>query len=218
MAYRWSNNVNVPEFLYSMKDKATTRLSVYPLGMILLREKCRRLRYWHHRHISFSLWNKSIHYQDRCYPITPWDALHKYIWARNGLNNLDSAMADGLSESFRMSLLSSISDQCDVNVVAEKSDEYISQACERTFDRVWCNHKGKLKPLNGTTSNVGRNVHSLAVKTGERVTTHADKQKQTAACRAYRSCQQLKKNARISRHAYMKYNLPYLMVGGIFGE
>ena len=95
-------------------------------------------------------------------------------------------MSDGLSESFRVSLLSSITDLCDVNVVAEKFDEYISQACEITFDRVSCKHKRKTKAPKWYDAEC-RAKRALAIKAGERVTTHADKQKQTAACRAYRS-------------------------------
>ena len=40
-----------------------------------------------------------------------------------------------------------------------------------------------------------RAKRALAIEAGERVTIHSDKQKQTAACRAYQSCKQRKEHA-----------------------
>ena len=75
--------------------------------------------------------------------LTRWNSHESYIWSRSELSGLALAMADGSSEPFRLSLLSSISDLCDTNIVTEKLDDYISQACKRTFNHVKC--KGKYK-------------------------------------------------------------------------
>ena len=169
-----------------------------------------------HRPISFSLLSNFIQSEYLCDPITNWDAHNKYIWDRNGLNNLESAMSDGLFESFQLFLLSSFSDLCDGNVVAEKFDEYISQACERTFDLILCKHKRKTKAPKWYDAEC-RAKRALAIKAGERFTTHADKQKQTAACRAYRSCKQRKERAYIKTCVH-EIQSAFLMTGGIFGE
>ena len=54
-------------------------------------------------------------------------------------------MSDGLSRSIRVSLLSSSSDLCVSNIVAEIFNGYFSQAREITFDRVLCERKHKSK-------------------------------------------------------------------------
>ena len=151
-----------------------------------------------HRPISFSLLSKFIHFEYRCDPITNCDAHHKYIWARNELNNLESAMSDGLPESFRMSLLSSIRDLCDANNVAEKFDEYIFHVYVRETLTMYCKDKRKVKARKWHDYDCSAKC-ALAITTGERVTTHADTQRQTSACRAYRSCKQRRDCAHITK-------------------
>ena len=103
-------------------------------------------------------------------------------------------MADGSSEPFRLSLLSSINDLCDTNIVAEKLDDYISQACKRTFNHVKCKGKYKSKAPKWYDAEC-KAKRALAIRAGERVTTHIDKERQIAACRSYRACKQRKERA-----------------------
>ena len=83
-------------------------------------------------------------------------------------------MSYGQSESFRMSLLSCITDLCDVNLVAQKFDGYISHAGERTFGRVVCTHMCKTKFPKWYNAEC-RSKRALVIKAGERVATHGNK-------------------------------------------
>ena len=58
---------------------------------------------------------------------------NKYSWSQEGLNDLVSVISDNESELALSSLLQCITNLCDTNVIAEKLDEYISQACQRVF-------------------------------------------------------------------------------------
>ena len=62
-----------------------------------------------------------------------WVLCNKYFWSREVLNDLADVLADNESEKFLDSLLECINDICDMNTVAGKLDDYISQACQRVF-------------------------------------------------------------------------------------
>ena len=62
-----------------------------------------------------------------------WHLCNKYSWSQDGLNDLVSVISDNESELVLNSLLQCITNLCDTNVIAEKLDEYISQACQRVF-------------------------------------------------------------------------------------
>ena len=79
----------------------------------------------------------------------------------------------------------------------------------------YVNTSAKLKPLNGMMPNVGRNVHSPLKPANGSQPMPTSKSKQLHAVHIDHASSE--KNANISRHAYMKYNLPFLMTVGIFG-
>ena len=62
-----------------------------------------------------------------------WELCNKYFWSREVLNDLADVLADNESEKFPDSLLECINDICDMDTVAGKLDDYISQACQRVF-------------------------------------------------------------------------------------
>ena len=96
-----------------------------------------------------------------------------------------------LSESFCTSFKNSIIDQSDPDTVARKLDQYISQACKRTFEQnKYMNKRNRKFPVWYDAE--CRNKRSLAIKAGERVTNAFEKGQQDMACREYRACKQRK--------------------------
>ena len=120
-----------------------------------------------------------------------WELCNKYFWSREVLNDLADVLADNESKKFLDSLLECINDIYDMNTVAGKLDDYISQACQRVFENV--PHTGRVrKYVPPRFDNECRLKRSLAVRAGERISSLEDKEKQMTLCRAYRACKQLK--------------------------
>ena len=96
-----------------------------------------------HRPLSISL---SINYHchnDKQIEEPEWQVTHKYIWHRDSLSQLPRIMCDERSQLFHDDLCDSISNLCNIDIVAGKLDLYISQACERAFSRTSCVRKNK---------------------------------------------------------------------------
>ena len=75
--------------------------------------------------------------------------------------------------------------------IARRLDQYISQACKRTFRyKININKQGRKYPAWYDVE--CRDKRSLAIKAGERVTHATEKEQQDAACREYRACKQRK--------------------------
>ena len=58
---------------------------------------------------------------------------HKYSWTQESLDKLIYVISDHESEIFLNSLYQCITNLCDTNIIAEKFDDFISQACEMVF-------------------------------------------------------------------------------------
>ena len=99
-------------------------------------------------------------------------------------------MCDGRSQLFHDDLCDSISNLCDIDIVAGKLDLYISQACERAFSRTSCVRENKKGPA--WFDSECRLKRSLAIKAGEGVANTEQKQRQQDARRRYRACKQKK--------------------------
>ena len=143
-------------------------------------------------HRPLSIW-LSINYHchnDKQIEEPEWQVTHKYIWHRDSLSQLPHIMCDERSQLFHDDLCDSISNLCDIDIVAGKLDLYISQACERAFSRTSCVRKNKKGPA--WFDYECRLKRSLAVKAGERVTNREQKHRQQDACRRYRACKQKK--------------------------
>ena len=121
-----------------------------------------------------------------------WNLCNKYFWTQESLDNLIYAISDNESEISLNSLLQCITNLCDTNVIAEKYDDYISQACQRVFKFSSCNRQNNkyVPPLY----NECRHKISLAIKAGERVYSvmERENQNQIAFCREYKACKQRK--------------------------
>ena len=125
-----------------------------------------------------------------------WELCNKYFWSREVLTDLADVLADNESEKFLDSLLECINDICDMNTVAGKLDDYISQACQRVLE--YGSHTRRVrKYVPPWFDNECRLNRSLAVRAGERVSSLEDKDKQMTLCRAYRACK---------RRKHRKYN------------
>ena len=146
-----------------------------------------------HRAIAFSLKCKS-----KVAPLSKprentldWGSYYNYNWTHNDLNNLSEIMIDPISDSFRKSFINSVIDQSDPEIIARRLDQYISQACKRTFRyKINTNKQGRKYPAWYDAE--CRDKRSLAIKAGERVTNATEKEQQDAACREYRACKQRK--------------------------
>ena len=144
-----------------------------------------------HRPISLSIMATCIVSNSRNRPPVEWEPHAKYIWSHEGLNNLVAVMNDRTSESFRLSFTDSVAELCDVDTVARKFDQYISQACERTFKQVKRQHRVNKKGPAWYDAEC-RRKRALAVHAGERVMNENDRELQTLACREYGACKQRK--------------------------
>ena len=145
-----------------------------------------------HRPISLSLLTaRSVPEYKEIHSVK-WKPHNKYIWSRGDLDRLTYTMEDMVSESYRLSMLNSVASLCDVDTVARHFDEYISQACERTFRQESHKHKGNKKGPAWYDAEC-RHKRALAIQAGERVLNDNDREKQTVACRQYRTCKQRKK-------------------------
>ena len=72
-----------------------------------------------------------------------WQFTQRYVWCRDNLDRISHMISDETSGSFYDALCNSISNLVDTNTVVENFDFYISQACERAFNRVRCTRKNK---------------------------------------------------------------------------
>ena len=145
-----------------------------------------------HRPVSISLTcsHSSAHKTGQDFD-NEWELCNKYFWSREVLNDLADVLADNESEKFLDSLLECINDICDMNTVAGKLDDYISQACQRVFQ--YGPHTRRVtKYVPPWFDNECRLKRSLAVRAGERISSLEDKDKQMTLCRAYRACKQRK--------------------------
>ena len=96
-----------------------------------------------HRPLSIS---HSINYHcdnDKQIEEPEWQVTHKYIWHKDSLSQLPHTMCDETSQLFHDDLCDSISNLCDIDIVAGKLDLYISQACERAFFQTSCVRRNK---------------------------------------------------------------------------
>ena len=66
---------------------------------------------------------------------TQWFPLPKYVWNTNTLESLNITLKDNISKTFHHEYKSSISELKDCDIVAEKFDSFIKQACYRTFKK-----------------------------------------------------------------------------------
>ena len=96
-----------------------------------------------------------------------------------------------ISESYRLYIVESVTSLCDVDTVAGQFDDYITQACKRTFRQEFKKHKGNKKGPAWYDAEC-RHKRALAIQAGERVLNDKDRKKQTVACRQYRTCKQRK--------------------------
>ena len=144
-----------------------------------------------HQAIFFSLKCKSRAVSKQPENTSQWGVYHRCCWTHEDLNNLNKVMLDPISESFCISFKSSIIDQSDPDTVARKLDQYISQACKRTFEQnKYMNERNRKCPVWYDAE--CRNKRSFAIKAGERVTNAFEKGQQDMACREYRTCKQRK--------------------------
>ena len=120
-----------------------------------------------------------------------WNLCNKYSWTQESLDNLIYVISDNESEMSLNSLLQCITNLCDTNIIAEKFDDFISQACQRVLKFSSCNRQNN-KYVPPWYDNECRHKRSLAIKAGERVYSVMERENQNAFCREYRACKQRK--------------------------
>ena len=144
-----------------------------------------------HRPVSLSLSCNKPNFENKNVLDEEWEPCYKYFWSRDMLDNLVCVISDNESDMFLDSLQQCIISLCDMNTVAVKLDEYISQACKRAFKFGSCKIRNK-KYAPPWYDNECRSKRSQAVKAGERVSSIEDKEKHDDLCQEYRACKQLK--------------------------
>ena len=127
-----------------------------------------------------------------------WHVMHKYVWSQRALDDLQSAMLDDESVLYHNRIIECICNLDDVNAVANKFDQYMSQACDRVLTRVPCARKNKKRGPAWYDSEC-RLKRSLAIRASERVTNPTQRENQLAACREYRATKQRKQRKFISK-------------------
>ena len=127
-----------------------------------------------------------------------WHVMHKYIWSQRALDDLQSAMFDDESVLYHNKIIECICNLDDVNAVANRFDQYMSQACDRVLTRVPCTRKNKKRGPAWYDSEC-RLKRSLAIRAGERVTNPTQRENQLAACREYRATKQRKQRKFLSK-------------------
>ena len=101
-----------------------------------------------HRPISLFLsMNCKHNYRNTLTEEPEWQVTLRYDWCRDNLDRISHMICDETSESVYGALCNSISNLVDTNTVAENFDFYISQACERAFNRARCTRKNKKRPV-----------------------------------------------------------------------
>ena len=143
-----------------------------------------------HRPVSLSLSCNKPNFENKNVLDEEWEPCYKYFWSRDTLDNLVCVISDNESDMFLDSLQQCIINLCDMNTVAVKLGEYISQACKRAFKFGSCKIRNK-KYAPPWYDNECRSKRSQAVKAGERVSSLEDKEKHDDLCREYRACKQL---------------------------
>ena len=147
-----------------------------------------------HRAISLSMTSSRCIANNDKLPSLNWEPHTRYIWTRDKLSELTVTMIDGVSDSYKQACLQSVADLCDVDSVARNFDNYISQACRRTFshDARTCRKHTK-DPAWYDAECRRKRVH--AITAGECISNDEDREKQITACQQYRACKQRKKRA-----------------------
>ena len=107
-------------------------------------------------------------------------------------------MFDDESVLYHNKIIECICNLDDVNAVANRFDQYMSQACDRVLTRVPCTRKNKKRGPAWYDSEC-RLKRSLAIRAGERVTNPTQRENQLAACREYRATKQRKQRKFLSK-------------------
>ena len=133
--------------------------------------------------------------------------LTKYKWPGEDLVDLAESMHDNYSAPYIQAFMEALAGLSNPNQVATSFDRYIIQACERTLvtETVKCP-----RPRNRVLwyEHECREKRSIAIKSGERVNSETDRQKQRKACRDNKVCKQQKQRTLLRRciavieHAY----------------
>ena len=162
-----------------------------------------------HKPISFAIFSAS--YTATNVGVTkniPWQNLTKYKWSGEDLINLAESMHDNYSAPYIQAFMEDLAGLSNPNEVATSFDRYIAQACERTLvaETVKCHRPRNRVPWYDHEC---REKRSIAIKSGERVNSETDRQKQRQACRDYTACKQRKQRTFRRRciadieHAYL---------------
>ena len=125
---------------------------------------------------------------------TSWEPIYKYKWSRDNLNNLRSVISDSQSCEQRQYFKDSMAELSSVDVVANRFDDFVSNACSRVFKLKRCNPNRKPQNVNYIDSEC-RRVRAEAIKAGERVYNQSDRMKHLIACKRYKAIKQRKKRA-----------------------
>ena len=121
-----------------------------------------------------------------------WTTIHKYTWSQMALEDLQAAMLDDNSIPYYDEMI-----EYDTDIVANKFDQYIAQACDRVSTKVPCVRRNEKGPA--WYDSECRPKRSQAIEAGERVTGPEQKQRQLAACREYRATKQRKQRTYIKK-------------------
>ena len=94
-----------------------------------------------HRPVSLSLTCNKSTFKNVAYYDDEWEPCYTYFWSPDRLDNFVCVISDNESEVLLNSLLQCMTNLCDMNTVAAKLDNYISQACKRAFKFGSCSRR-----------------------------------------------------------------------------
>ena len=123
---------------------------------------------------------------------TTWEPMYKYQWKRENLTKLKLAISDTQSKKDRQCYRESMSELMNVDIVANKFDDYVANACSRVFRLRRC--KPNYNSTKGLYIDSECRAHRAeAIEAGARVYTPSDRMKHMIACKKYKAIKQRKK-------------------------
>ena len=75
-----------------------------------------------------------------------WTTIHKYTWSQMALEDLQAAMLDDNSIPYYDEMIEFMSNLDHTDIVANKFDQYIAQACDLVFTKAPCVRRNKKGP------------------------------------------------------------------------
>ena len=149
-----------------------------------------------HKPLSYSINCKQI--KDKSSDLTgkSWERQLNYKWTQAGLIKIKPVLTDDIGNKNRKYVKEAMVSLCDSNVVAQALDSMLYTAFNRAFGKnptaKYCNKVTKTGSRLKWFDHELKEKRRQAIKAGDHVISHADKQIHITACRNYRTLRQRK--------------------------